>query len=80
MGDDQDLSDEDNEFAYQQGPGFDGPLLMRGLTRPLRIEEVLQSVPSKLLADRLVYRYFAANDQSSGEQRHALEGLYYQAD
>lgn len=46
---------------------FNGPLLMQGLTRPLTMEDVLQAIPSKMLADRLVYRYFAANDHSAGE-------------
>jgi hypothetical protein len=69
MGDD--LSDEDSEFLDKRDSS--GPLLLQGLRKPLRAEDVLRAVPSKLLVDLLVSRYFAANDHSSGRSNFFLQ-------
>lgn len=60
-----DLSDEDSDILDNGDSG--GPLLLRGLTKSLRVEDVLQAVPSRQLTDRLVHSYFAAKDHSAGK-------------
>lgn len=69
MGDD--LSEEDGESLGKRHPI--GPLLLGGLTKPLRVEDVLRAMPSKPLVDLLVSRYFASNDHSSGRSNFSLQ-------
>jgi len=66
MGDDS--SDEDIETLDKEDS--EGPLLLRGPTKPLRVEDVLQAMPPKRLTDRIIQAYFDAKDHSAGKCHH----------